>query len=237
MLGPAPNQPAAAPGCRPVTTGKGTGRMSPTTPAADGTMTRMALRRAPRGPDLDAGPAALDDLLHRVARGDAAAFEQLYDRVAGSVFGVIRRVLRDPAQSEEVAQEVLVEVWRTATRFDRPSAAAPRPGSTRWPTGGRSTGSGRRRRPTTARSGSPAATTCPPTTRSPSTVETRLEQEQVRRCLRASPTCSASRSPWPTTAATPTSEVAELLDVPLGTVKTRMRDGLIRLRDCLGVMA
>src|SRR3954452_10780066 len=55
----------------PVTTGKGTGRMSPTTPAADGTMTPMALRRAPRGPDLDAGPASLDDLLHRVARGDA----------------------------------------------------------------------------------------------------------------------------------------------------------------------
>ena len=98
--------------------------MSPTTPAADGTMTRMALRRAPRGPDLDAGPAALDDLLHRVARGDAAAFELLYDRVAGSVFGVIRRVLRDPAQSEEVAQEVLVEVWRTATRFDAERGSA-----------------------------------------------------------------------------------------------------------------
>ncbi len=64
------------------------------------------------------GPAALDDLLLRVARGDGPAFELLYDRVANSVFGVIRRVLRDPAQSEEVAQEVLVEVWRTATRFD-----------------------------------------------------------------------------------------------------------------------
>ncbi|MDQ1601318.1 MAG: polymerase sigma-70 factor, subfamily, partial [Actinomycetota bacterium] len=98
--------------------------MSPTTPAADGTMTRMALRRASRGPDLDAGPATLDDLLHQVARGDSAAFELLYDRIAGSVFGVIRRVLRDPAQSEEVAQEVLVEVWRTATRFDADRGSA-----------------------------------------------------------------------------------------------------------------
>ena len=193
MLGPAPNQPAAAPGCRPVTTGKGTGRMSPTTPAADGTMTRMALRRAPRGPDLDAGPAPLDDLLHRVARGDAAAFELLYDRIAGSVFGVILRVLRDPAQSEEVAQEVLVEVWRTATRFDGRARqrldldphdgppARDRPGAI---------GAGR---PTTARNGSPSATTFPPTTRSSTRSRPGSSRNRSAAACRASPTSSASR--------------------------------------------
>src|SRR5471030_136880 len=63
-------------------------------------------------------PATLNDLLLRVARGDTPAFETLYDQMANVVFGVIARVLRDPAQSEEVAQEVLIEVWRTATRFD-----------------------------------------------------------------------------------------------------------------------
>ena len=70
-------------------------------------------------PWMNAGVDDNDDVLMLAwTGGDAAAFELLYDRVAGSVFGVIRRVLRDPAQSEEVAQEVLVEVWRTATRFD-----------------------------------------------------------------------------------------------------------------------
>ncbi|MCU1678607.1 MAG: sigK, partial [Frankiales bacterium] len=59
-----------------------------------------------------------DDLLTRVARGDDRAFAELYDLVSARVYGLIRRVLRDPAQSEEVAQEVMLEVWRTAARFD-----------------------------------------------------------------------------------------------------------------------
>src|SRR5271170_1221301 len=71
--------------------------------------------------DLDLG-----GLLTLVARGDHRAFELVYEELAGPVYGVVRQVLRDPAQSEEVAQEVLLEVWRTATRFDpaRGSAAA-----------------------------------------------------------------------------------------------------------------
>src|SRR5215218_4062704 len=60
----------------------------------------------------------IDDLLRAVARGDDSAFARLYDLLAPRVFGLARRVLRDPAQAEEMAQEVLVEVWRTASRFD-----------------------------------------------------------------------------------------------------------------------
>src|SRR5579864_8994787 len=66
----------------------------------------------------------LDVLLIHVARGDQEAFEALYDRMVGPVYGVIRRVLRDPAQSEEVTQEVLLEVWRTASRFDPATGSA-----------------------------------------------------------------------------------------------------------------
>src|ERR1700704_2359831 len=78
-------------------------------------------------PDPAPDPARpADDLLRRVARGDEAAFGKLYDLVAPRVYGLALRVLRDPAYAEEVAQEVLVEVWRTAGRYDpaRGSATA-----------------------------------------------------------------------------------------------------------------
>src|ERR1700749_4101583 len=64
------------------------------------------------------GERDLDLLLVHVARGDTEAFEAVYDRLVGPGYGVIRRFLRDPSQPEEVAQEVLLEVWRNAARFD-----------------------------------------------------------------------------------------------------------------------
>ena len=74
--------------------------------------------REQRRPDgVDAAPT-LDDLLTQVAEGDQSAFSELYDRIAPRVLGLVRRVLVDHAQSEEVTQEVLLEVWRTATRFE-----------------------------------------------------------------------------------------------------------------------
>jgi RNA polymerase sigma-70 factor, ECF subfamily len=60
----------------------------------------------------------LDALLMTVGCGDADAFEQLYREIAGPVYHTALSVLRDPAHAEEVAQEVLLEVWRTAARFD-----------------------------------------------------------------------------------------------------------------------
>src|SRR3954454_12241061 len=65
------------------------------------------------------GPADVDVLLARIARGDAGAFESLYDELAATVFGLARRVVRDPARAEDVTQEVFLEVWRKAPRFDR----------------------------------------------------------------------------------------------------------------------
>ena len=60
----------------------------------------------------------LSTIIAQVATGDQTAFAALYDQLAPTLFGVIRRVLRDPSQAEEVTQEVFVEIWKQAARFD-----------------------------------------------------------------------------------------------------------------------
>ena len=77
---------------------------------------RPAAGPPPRRPE--GSGEALAGLISQVARGDHAAFEAIYDELAGPVYGVVLKVLRDPAQSEEVAQEAMLDVWRTASRFD-----------------------------------------------------------------------------------------------------------------------
>src|ERR1700749_3632524 len=69
-----------------------------------------------RAARLDGRP--LDALVMTVGEGDADAFERLYREIAGPVYHTALSVLRDPAHAEEVAEEVLLEVWRTAARFD-----------------------------------------------------------------------------------------------------------------------
>src|ERR1700677_4189748 len=90
-------------------------------------MNTPSVGQQPVDPGHSEGPGQdLSVLLAQVARGDHAAFEAVYDQLAAPVYGVARKVLRVPAQSEEVAQEVMLDVWRTASRFDpdRGSAAA-----------------------------------------------------------------------------------------------------------------
>jgi RNA polymerase sigma-70 factor (ECF subfamily) len=59
----------------------------------------------------------VDRLLRRVARGDAEAFGAVYDQVADEVYGLVSRIVGDQYQAEQVAEEVLAEVWRSAPRF------------------------------------------------------------------------------------------------------------------------
>lgn len=183
----------------------------------------------------DGDGASTDDaLLLRVARGDEAAFAALYDRVAGPIHGIVQRVLRDPARSEEVTQEVLVEIWRTASRFDpaRGSAStwmftmAHRRAIDRV----RSVQASRDRderigRRDLDRSFDHVA----------EDVQTRFEHEQVRVALDDLTDLQRETVELAYFGGYTYREVSELLDTPLGTIKTRMRDGLIRLRDALGV--
>lgn len=180
-----------------------------------------------------AGPPT-EDLLALVARGEIAAYAEVFDRLSPSVYGLVRRVLRDPAQSEEVTQEVLIDVWRRAASFDpaRGSAAA-------WVmtmAHRRAVDRVRREHASTERE-QRAAPPDPPARHDPvaEEVEIRLEHEQVRRCLSALTELQEQSVRLAFYGGYTYGEVAEVLKVPLGTVKTRLRDGLIRLRDCLGV--
>lgn len=185
----------------------------------------------------DAGRQAeqsADDLLALVARGDEAAFERLYDVLSGSVFGLIRRVVRDQAQSEEVFQEVMLEVWRTATRFDPGRGSA-----NTWImtlTHRRAVDRVRSAQAATNREEHVARLDqTRPFDEVSEQVSGRLEQRQVRRCLSFLTELQRESVLLAYYQGYSYPEVASLLSLPLGTVKTRMRDGLIRLRDCMGV--
>lgn len=181
-------------------------------------------------------PGALETLLERVSRGDRDAFESVYTAVAGSVLGLVRRVLRDPAQSEEVAQEVLIEVWRSAARFDRDQGSA-----MAWVMM-----LAHRRAVDRVRSAQASADRehraavldhSPAFDEVTEQVERRLEREQVRRCLGQLTELQRESVQLAYYRGLTYRETADLLGAALGTVKTRLRDGLIRLRDCLGVSA
>ncbi|MGH4031539.1 sigma-70 family RNA polymerase sigma factor [Actinomycetota bacterium Odt1-20B] len=176
----------------------------------------------------------LQELVGRVALGDEDAFASVYDVVAGSVLGVVRAVLRDHAQSEEVAQEVLVEVWRTAPRY-----RAERGTVINWIltlAHRRAVDRVRSVEAATARDHKAALLDrTPDYDEVTEQVEARLEREQVRRCLRTLTEIQRQAVNLAYYRGLTYRQVAEALTVPLGTVKTRLRDGLIRLRDCLGV--
>ncbi|WFE53232.1 ECF RNA polymerase sigma factor SigK [Micromonospora sp. WMMD1155] len=191
-------------------------------------------RRLRSVPQDTASQPTADELLSRVARGDEAAFATLYDGMAGRVLGLARRVVRDPAQAEEVTQEVMVEVWRTAGRFDagRGSASA-------WiltMAHRRAVDRVRSEQARTNRTQQVAATeTHVPYDEVVEDVTARLEREQVRRCLGRLTPVQRESVTLAYYGGHTYREVAEKLQTPLPTVKTRMRDGLIRMRDCLGI--
>jgi RNA polymerase sigma-70 factor, ECF subfamily len=178
------------------------------------------------------GPPDLGDLLRKVARGDEAAFSTLYDAVSARVFGLARRVLRDPAQAEEVAQEAFVEVWRTAGRYDPAKGSA-----TSWifTIAHRRAVDRVRSEQASADRVRRVATEEVPYDEVVEEATARLEQQQVRRCMQSLTELQREAITLAYYQGYTYREVAELLEAALPTIKTRMRDGLIRLRDCLGV--
>jgi RNA polymerase sigma-70 factor, ECF subfamily len=178
------------------------------------------------------GGQDLAGLLALVARGDHDAFGTVYDQLAGPVYGIIRKVLRDPDQSEEVAQEAMLEIWQIASRYDPARGSA-----ISW-----AMTIAHRRAVDRVRSETADAERVRKLAVGPVTgedvaelVETALDRQRVRRCMGALTTLQAEAVKLAYYGGYTYPQVAGLLGIALGTVKTRIRDGLIRLRDCMGV--
>jgi RNA polymerase sigma-70 factor (ECF subfamily) len=187
----------------------------------------------PAGSHSRSGAVADGDLLALTATGDTAAFSALYDRVAPWVFGLVRRILRNPAQSEEVMQEVMLDVWRTASRYD-----AGRGSAHSWilTIAHRRAVDRVRSEQASADRTEQVGARCAEVEfdQVADTVSTRLEAEQVRRCLGTLTELQRESIELAYYNGYTYPEVAQQLGAKLPTIKPRMRDGLIRLRDCLG---
>jgi RNA polymerase sigma-70 factor (ECF subfamily) len=194
------------------------------------------LKLVPRLTEDSESPAvtSAEALLLRVADGDQSAFGEFYDLVAPRVLGLIRRVLKDHAQSEEVTQEVFLEAWQTATRFD-PNKG----GATSWIL----TMAHRRAidRVRASQSSRDRDTKIGIRDYDPGydtvseSAEIRIEHERVEQAMTRLTELQRQAVTLAYYGGYSHSEVATMLSVPIGTVKTRLRDGMMRLRDELGV--
>lgn len=195
------------------------------------------LRPVPDDPapgDASAVPARLAELLKRAARGDESAFAEWYDATSARAYGLAVRVLRDRAQAEEVTQECYLDCWRHAARFD-PAKGSPmawlltivhRKAVDRV----RSAEASERR---DTAYGHRDLGVAHDQTAEQATAS--LEAGRVRAALAGLTTKQREAVELAFLGGYTHTEVATLLELPVGTAKTRIRDGLIRLRDALGV--
>ena len=200
-------------------------------------------RRTRISPGPDAGSEDLPsteaevllDLLARSSLGDEEAFSRLYDRLDGFLYSIVRKVVRDPTQSQEVAQEVFLQIWRLAPQFDRTKGSvkswaaviAHRRAVDRV----RSEQSTKNREDRESRLTPIAADVVA------DEVAGRFERDQVRGALAVLSAVQRQAVELAYYGGYTYREVAVLLETPEGTIKTRIRDGLIRLRQELGVVA
>ena len=178
--------------------------------------------------------SVLAALLKRAGRGDKAAFAELYDATSARVYGLAVRVVRDPAQAEEVAQESYLELWRGSARFDPDRGSAiswiltivHRKAVDRVRSAEASS-----RRDTSYHQKNQAV-------EHDATAEAAhasMEAHRVRGALTSLTDVQRQALELAYFGGYTHTEVATMLDLPLGTAKTRIRDGLIRLRDTMGV--
>lgn len=203
-------------------------------------MTDMRFERSPHHPAAHAAAPAgqtessLEDLLSSSSRGDEQAFAKLYDQTSSRVYGMVLRVVRDAAQSAEVTQDIYLEVWRQSTRFD-PKKGAVLP----WLlmiAHRRAVDRVRAAQSSVVRDDKYALLNEDrPYDSVSEQVQSSLEAQRVRKVLADLTAAQREAVSLAYFSGYTHTEVSELLKIPLGTVKTRIRDGLIRMRDAMGV--
>ncbi|MCC9068295.1 ECF RNA polymerase sigma factor SigK [Arthrobacter cryoconiti] len=175
-----------------------------------------------------------EELIRLVAQGDEAAFEQLYDSVAARVYGLVLKVLRDPSQSQEVTQEIFVDIWTQAARFD-----ADRGKAMSWILMMAHRRAVDRVRASQASTDRDLREGIKEYKESyddvAQSVETAMEAQRVNEALITLSSNQQEAIRLAYYGGYTHQEVAEILKIPVGTVKTRIRDGMIKLRDRLGV--
>ena len=208
----------------------------------------MSLYAVPSGPGDDSRPlghrpdeppteaAELAELVRRSAEGDQDAFAELYDRTSRRVHGVVWRVLRSTDHAAEVTQEVYTEVWRQAARYEAPKGSV-----LAWVSTMAHRRAVDRVRSVTREVARDESYALSGTTREVDHVwegvEQRLDAQRVRKGLESLTAIQREALTLAYFGGLTQTEIAARLQVPLGTVKTRVRDGLIRLRDSLGAEA
>jgi RNA polymerase sigma-70 factor, ECF subfamily len=181
-------------------------------------------------------PAELndEDLMAKIATGDRDAFSALYTRMSPRVFGLARRLVIDTAQSEEVTQEVFLEVWQSAQKFDSSKG-----GVVSWMMTMTHRRAVDRIRSSQASHDRDLRIGVRDVALSiddvASTVETIVESERVKLALSHLSELQRQAVVLAYFRGLSHREISEQLTVPTGTIKTRLRDGLIKLRDELGV--
>jgi RNA polymerase sigma-70 factor, ECF subfamily len=183
-------------------------------------------------PETDAGRLA--ELLQRSSRGDEAAFAEVYDATSSRAYGLALRVVRNPAQAEEVVQEAYLDAWRSSSRYE--------------PSRGSALGwlltIVHRKAVDRVRSAEAASQRDATYHRETQQVEhdqtaesahASLEAQRVRGAVATLTAVQREAVELAFFGGYTHTEVATMLDVPVGTAKTRIRDGLIRLRDAMGV--
>jgi RNA polymerase sigma-70 factor, ECF subfamily len=176
----------------------------------------------------------LEALLHRVAHRDAEAFAALYDHTRARVYGLVTRVLRDSGYSEETTQEVYLEVWRTADEYSSAKGSA-----LSWlltMAHRRAVDRVRAEQAATQRESRYGAATLEPSR--DVVAESALAADERRRvveCLDGLTDVQRQCIEMAYYGGLTYAEVSQRLSANLSTIKSRMRDALRGLRNCLGV--
>jgi RNA polymerase sigma-70 factor (ECF subfamily) len=199
---------------------------------------RRALPVPPRESSREAGSAPMTDLelVDRIKQGDSSALDAIYERYSSPVYSLVSKILRNPEEAEDVALDVFWQVWRQADRYD-PSRGAP----PAWIfTVARSRAIDRlrarhRREDRTISFDDPAANLDPmDETAAPDLVASfRQTRDAVRAALTTLSAVQREAIELAFFKGLTHAEIARQLHQPLGTVKTRIRQGLIRLRKTL----